>query len=269
MWFATGLVMMYVGFPEYTRTERLRRLEPIDWSAVRVAPDAALDALAVMEFPREFRLEMSGGEPVYRIGTGRFVRHAISATTGQPIENVTPAQARVIAEHASGAPALMVTTIERDQWTVAGTFEGHRPLHRVTLQTSDGLELYVSSRTGEIVLDTTRRERGWNWIGAVLHWLYFTELRANPPLWSQIVMWSSGIGIAVAITGLWLGIDRLRLKRREKAISITPFRGWMAWHHVLGLIGGILCSHGFSAAGCRWDRQYRGTVRWMFSGTLQ
>ena len=35
----------------------------------------------------------------------------------------------------------------------------------------------MSDRTGEIVRDTTRRERMWNWCGAVLHWLYFTELR--------------------------------------------------------------------------------------------
>lgn len=250
MWFATGLVLMYVGFPEYTRSERLSRLEPIDWSAIRIPPDAALDALAAMDFPRQFRLEMSAGEPVYRIGASGLARHAISAVTGQPIENVTAAQARTIAERASGATALTVTTIERDQWTVAGTFEGHRPLHRVTLNSPDGLELYVSSRTGEIVLDTTRRERGWNWIGAVLHWLYFTELRANPPLWSQVVMWLSGTGILVAITGLWLGIDRLRIKRRENGISITPFRGWMAWHHVLGLVGGAF------------------VLMWIFSGWL-
>lgn len=250
MWFATGLVMMYVGFPEYTRAERLNRLEPIDWNAVRLAPDTVLDALAAMEFPRQFRLEMSAGEPVYRIGSSGIAAYAISATSGQPIQDVTAAQARAIAERASGANARMVTTIDRDQWTVAGTFDSHRPLHRVTLQTSDGLELYVSSRTGEIVLDTTRRERGWNWLGAVLHWLYFTELRANPPLWSQVVMWLSGIGIVVAVTGLWLGIDRLRIKRHENTVSITPFRGWMAWHHVLGIVGGIF------------------VLSWIFSGWL-
>lgn len=250
MWFATGFVMMYVGFPEYTRAERLSRLESIDWDGVRVSPEAALRTAGASEFPEDFRLEMLAGEPVYRAFVNPLVRRTLSATTGEALESIDVQRARSIAERASSARASAIATIERDQWTVAGTFDRHRPLHRVELQTPDGLELYVSSLTGEIVLDTTRRERGWNWLGAVLHWLYFTELRANQPLWSQVVMWISGVGIVVAVTGLWLGIDRLRIRRRQNNGSITPFRGWMAWHHVLGVIGGLF------------------VLTWIFSGWL-
>jgi|HubBroStandDraft_1064217.scaffolds.fasta_scaffold461781_2 hypothetical protein len=32
MWFLSGIVMMYVGFPRVTETERIRTLEPITWS---------------------------------------------------------------------------------------------------------------------------------------------------------------------------------------------------------------------------------------------
>lgn len=238
MWFATGLVMLYVAFPEYTTAERLTRLEPIDWSAVRITPERVLHGRALGEFPRAFRLEMTAGEPVYRVDARGWPLQTVHATTGRLIEHVDSDRAQEIVRRAA-ARVRSVETIERDQWTVAGTFEGHRPLHRVALDDDQGLELYVSSRTGEIVLDTTARERGWNWLGAVLHWLYFTDLRANPPLWSQIVMWISGVGVVVAATGLWLGIDRLRIRRRNGNPSITPFRGWMAWHHVAGLIGGV------------------------------
>ena len=31
MWFASGIVMMYVGFPRVTEEERARTLEPIAW----------------------------------------------------------------------------------------------------------------------------------------------------------------------------------------------------------------------------------------------
>jgi PepSY-associated TM region len=236
-WFASGLVMLYVPFPGYSPAERLSRLEPIDWERVQIAPERVLHGRALAEFPSDFRLEMLFGEPVYRVRASSSA-HTVSAATGKVIETVDADQARAIAARATKRSVTSLDTIERDQWTVAGTYHGHRPLHRVAVDDERGLELYVSSRTGEIVLETTARERGWNWPGAVLHWLYFTELRANPPLWSQVVMWTSGIGIVVAITGLWLGIDRLRIRPRNGSTSITPFRGWMAWHHVAGILGG-------------------------------
>ena len=187
MWFVTGLVMMYVGFPEYTQAERFSRLEPLDAAQIRIAPERVLHGRALGEFPRDVRLEMMAGEPVYRVTAAGWPFLTVSAATGRLIESVDVEQARAIVARATGAPASSATTLQRDQWTVAGTFEGHRPLHRISVAGDEGVELYVSSRTGEIVLDTTARERRWNWAGAVLHWIYFTDLRANPALWSQVV----------------------------------------------------------------------------------
>ncbi len=42
-----------------------------------------------------------------------------------------------------------------------------------------------------------------------------------------------------AITGLWIGILRLRVRRPYARGRMTPYRGWMKWHHVGGLIGGV------------------------------
>jgi uncharacterized iron-regulated membrane protein len=239
MWFATGLVMMYVGFPAYTSSERIALLDPIDWRQVRLAPDRVLRELDLAEFPRDFRLQMMAGEPVYRVTTGARMRYSVSARNGHAIESIDPASARRIVEQATGMRAKTIVTLERDQWTVANTFDPHRPLHRVVLDDDRGFEFYVSSVTGEIVLDTNARERAWNWLGAVLHWLYFTDLRANAPLWSAIVIWISGVGIVAALTGIWLGIDRLLKARRGGKRRLTQFRGWMAWHHVVGLFGGL------------------------------
>lgn len=53
-------------------------------------------------------------------------------------------------------------------------------------------------------------------------------------------MWVSGPCIFGAITGLWIGLLRVRPgRRRFKDGRIIPYHGWMAWHHVAGLVGGI------------------------------
>nr|WP_298724251.1 PepSY domain-containing protein [uncultured Steroidobacter sp.] len=251
LWFVSGLVMMYVAFPALTAKERLSMQERIDWSRVIITPERVLQDLALASYPRELRLEMMAGEPVYRVQPVDARRVSVSAVDGRIIEGVDAAEARaIVAGVADRCDVLTVTTIERDQWSVAQTFNQHRPLHRLALNDERGTELYVSSSTGEIVLDTHSRERAWNWVGAVLHWLYFRDLRAMPAVWNQVVMWTSGVGIVVALSGLWLGIDRLRLRRRYRDRDITPYRGWMAWHHLAGLVGGVF------------------VVTWIFSGWL-
>lgn len=251
LWFLSGLVMMYVAFPALTAKERLSMQERIDWSRITIPPGRVLHGLALASFPRELRLEMMAGEPVYRVQPVGAARVSVSAVDGRIIQQVDAGEARAIVARVAGRrDALTVTTLERDQWSVAQNFNQHRPLHRVSLNDELGTELYVSSSTGEIVLDTHSRERAWNWVGAVLHWLYFRDLRAMPAVWSQVVMWTSGVGIAVALTGLWLGIDRLRLRRRYRGRDVTPYRGWMAWHHLAGIVGGVF------------------VVTWIFSGWL-
>jgi len=250
-WFASGLVMIYVPFPALTGAERLAHLERIDWQAVKVLPQQALELAGVQEFPRELRLEMMAGEPVWRIRERRGWEYSFSAVDGELVSGLRAEDAlRVVNAAAPGVQPRFIETLERDQWTVASTFDQHRPLHRIALDDDAGTELYVSSRTGEIVLDTTWRERFWNWPGAVLHWFYFEELRGRRELWRQVILWTSGVGIYVAVTGLWLGIDRLRLRKRYPTGKVTPYRGWMAWHHLAGVAGGVFL------------------LTWVFSGWL-
>jgi len=79
------------------------------------------------------------------------------------------------------------------------------------------------------VLATTRMQRLWNWLGTVPHWIYFTPLRANQPLWRQVILWTSGPTILLGVTGIWIGILRLR----------SHYRGWKNWHQWSGIAGGV------------------------------
>ena len=239
LWFVSGLVMMYVRFPSLDEAERVAHSPPIAWSQVRLGPQAAINKAGLKAFPAELTLSMWGGEPVYRLVEGRR-RFGISAVDGRVIGETDAAKAgQVVAAAYPTAKPRFLRTLERDQWTVAQRFNAARPLHLFALDDPAGTQIYVGSKDGEIVLDTHQTERFWNWLGAVPHWLYFTALRSLPDTWTQVVLWTSGIGMVSAATGLWIGLLRVRVKRRYAGGRMSPYRGWMTWHHLAGLVGGV------------------------------
>ncbi|WP_371423602.1 PepSY domain-containing protein [Tardiphaga sp.] len=251
MWFISGVVMMYVAFPGLSDKERLAALPNIVWEKVVLSPDDAMKKAGTTRYPRDLRLNMIADEPVYRLSSWDGKWQAISAVDGRTIAEINEQQALAVAQHhpASKSPRLE-ETVDRDQWSVTARYDPLRPLYLIALGDDAGTKLYVSSRSGEIALDTNRTERVWNWLGSIPHWIYPTVLRKDGPLWRLVVLWISGICLVVGITGIWIGILRVRLKRRYANGNITPYRGWMAWHHVTGLIAGLF------------------VLTWMFSGWL-
>jgi uncharacterized iron-regulated membrane protein len=240
MWFVSGLVMMYVAFPQLTDTERLAALPPIAWDKVQVTPDRAMETARFTHYPRDLRLAMLGEEPVYRLLDWDGERKTVSALDGRIVEHVTPEQALAIARlHPNAVRPEMTGTVERDQWSVSGRYNPLRPLYRISLGDPAGTEIYISSRNGEVALDTTRTERIWNWLGSVPHWIYPTFLRKDGAIWRQVVLWISGVCLVVAMTGFWIGILRVRLRHRYFGGAMTPYRGWKSWHHIAGLTGGV------------------------------
>jgi uncharacterized iron-regulated membrane protein len=242
IWFVSGLVMLYVPFPGLSRSERLAGNAPIDWRQVRAQPDATA--------ARTIALEMQGARPVWRIDGWDGTRRTVAADQ-RAVDRTDATDARDVAARFGKAPVVSLPSVERDQWTVAGGYDLHRPLWKADLAGPGGRVLYVSSRGGGVVLDTNARERFWNWLGSIPHWIYPTVIRQDNAVWRQVVMWVSGPCIVGAVAGMWIGILRTRLgKRRFKGGRTTPYRGWMEWHHWAGLIGGLFL------------------VAWIFSGWL-
>lgn len=182
---------------------------------------------------------MLADEPVWRLMPWAGPRRTLSAIDGRAIETVPVERALAVTRHYPGAGSVAdLGRVERDQWSVHQRLDSLRPFHRVALGDAADTHLYVSAATGEIALDATRHERFWNWFGAVPHWIYFTPLRAQLDLWRDVVLWLSGFGIVAAVTGLVVGVMRVRLRRRYPRGMVTPYRGWMAWHHLGGLVAG-------------------------------
>jgi hypothetical protein len=225
LWFASGFVMMYVPFPALTEAERLAALPAIDAARVRQPPptDAGMQRLRLLQ-PLD--------EPVFAVLDGSGWR-AVSAQSGQPVR-VDADAARRAAERFAGVASETAELIERDQWTVPGNLDAHRPLWAVAM--ADGGRHYVSSRTGELVRDTARSERALNWVGAVVHWVYPTVLRSQPRAWHWVVVGLSSYALLTALLGTVVGLLRWR---RYSGGRQTPYRGWMRWHHLLGLGGAV------------------------------
>jgi len=118
--------------------------------------------------------------------------------------------------------------IDYDQWTVASDYDYDRPLFRYDLNDDEGTEVYVSSRSGKIVLTTTRRERLANYAGSIAHWLYPTELRHHRLAWSTLMWWLSLLATIGAVLGVAIGLLRL--------LATPVYKGLQRWHHICGLI---------------------------------
>lgn len=236
MWFGTGIVMHFVPFPSLTDAERFAGLAPVDRTEAKIAVADAVAASGIADATRARLIQRSDG-PVYIVSGPSRVR-AVRAADGVDASVTSSDVASAIARaHASrrgldGARAVAVAREDYDQWSVPNGFDRHRPLFRVALGDVAGTEVYVSSRTGEVVLDTTRSERGWNWAGSVLHWIYPTVLRSHWALWDRVVWTLSLLALLAALLGAVLGI--VRLKMRGAVIS-SPYRGWHALHHLIGL----------------------------------
>lgn len=238
LWFVSGIVMLFVARPHLTDGERRAALPPLAAERVRVSPLAAWQALGLPGWPQLVRLNAAGDRPAYHFLSAAGWA-SVDAEDGRPLAGVSAEQAgRIALTQAGDGTVAAVMPIERDQWTLSRRFDAWRPLLRVEL--ADGRDYYVSARNGEVVLDTAPAERAWNWLGSVVHWLYFTPLRENAALWRDLVLWGSFAALLVTGSGLWLGWQRLRWRRRYAGGRATPYRGgWKRQHHLLGLAGGL------------------------------
>lgn len=251
MWFATGIVMHFVPFPSLTEAERFAGLAPVDRGATMLSVADAVAASRIADATRVRLVQRSDG-PVY-IVSGSSRSRAVTASGGADASVTSSDAALAIArDHArsrglDAARAEIVARSDYDQWSVPNGFDRHRPLFRVALGDADGTEVYVSSVTGEIVLDTTRNERGWNLVGSVLHWIYPTVLRRNWSLWDRVVWTSSLLALIGAVLGAVVGAVRVRMRGGHVS---SPYRGWHALHHIIGLAATIF------------------VLTWIFSGWL-
>lgn len=254
MWFGSGLVMMYVGYPKLTEAERLQHLPPLDAGAPMLAPASALAAAGVAGPLDALRLaNASAGRPVYFATPKDGGAIAIDAVSGRrlPAVDAAHATASAAAYAGPGVEVRYLDAVDEDAFTHSRALDAHRPLHRVQLLDAPRTLLWISSRSGEVVRDATRSEQLWNYAGAWVHWLYPFRGNAFQPYWADIVNWLAIAGVVLALSGTAAGILRWRFKRPYRSGARTPYPGaLMRWHHVTGLLFALV------------------TITWIFSGLM-
>ncbi|WP_185268708.1 PepSY domain-containing protein [Halopseudomonas xiamenensis] len=248
LWFFSGLVMLYVGYPKLTPREHLAQLLVLSQQDCCVPLAQALPASGESPAPRSIRLTTVAGEPRYVLHYGSR-KVAVDARSGELIDGIGQAEALASARQFAGPGQLQYRgRVEEDAWTHTRSLDVDRPLHRIALD--NGTLLYISSRTGEVVRDATATERAWNWVGAWLHWVYPLRGGVLDRWWTDVVIYLSLAATLMTLLGIVVGLLRWRFAKPYRSGSRSPYRGFARWHHVGGLLFGLLA------------------VAWIFSGLM-
>jgi uncharacterized iron-regulated membrane protein len=251
MWFVTGITMMYVGgMPRLTPELRLERLTPLAIEDVHLTAAEAAERAEFGQPPARATLVSILGRPAYRFG-GNGGTTIVYADNGEVADEFTDVQTREIAARfmrvAVEKVEFLGTIEESDQWTLG--MSRALPLHKFAIADDAGSEVYISPITGDAGMLTTTRTRTYAWISTIPHFLYFTALRNNQPLWYRIVVWTSAVAAVLAAVGLVISVMFYRRGRATWSAAI-PYTGWMRWHYVTGVVFGVF------------------SVTWAFSGLV-
>jgi hypothetical protein len=251
VWFASGITMIYVGgMPRLTPEVRFDHLPALDFSRVQLTPAQAAARLDGGNAGSEAgtpRLLMIQGRPAWRFPGDRTV----FADDGSRLGLLDEVAATEVARHFLGADAAPLRLVKRletsDQWTLSIR---RGPLFKYEVDDGRGTQLYLSPRAAEVVQVTTRSDRAKAWIATIPHWLYFSALRQNQPLWFRIVVGLSALVCLLAVLGLVLAFTQWRRTTPLDLKRSIPYRGGMRWHYIMGSVFGVFA------------------LTWAFSGLL-
>lgn len=249
-WFISGLVLIYHHFPRYSYQEQLQQLQSLNNTVLPPADTLRqlIEIFAGGSVEVE-KLSIQGKE-----STGSTPLIVISSTDGKEVRMdfrgnrpeavvVNKLYLDQVAARWKANIVAIDTLNKLDQWTPFGNLKEDLPFYRLKLSGPEDRKVYVSSKTGKILQESTFKERVWAWFGAIPHWVYFTFLRQHRDAWVWTIIVLGALGTLMTITGFYLGIE-IYVKTRKKAKAshlYSPFKKKRyRWHHFFGTVGGIL-----------------------------
>lgn len=261
MWFASGIIMVYVGYPALTPAERLAHLPVLRTADCCVPLSAAWRAVPADHHVTSVKLLRTGERPAYIFaghgqgaGQGHGAKHGravvVDAVSGERVREISQADAlHSAASFSPGSRLEYRGLVDEDLWLHGHHLDAHFPVHRVSTDDAAGNLLFVSSVTGEVVRDAPAVERRWNVVGAWLHWFYV--VRDRDDVWRGLLIVLSLISLGLVLTGAIVGTLRWKFRGRYPSGSRTPFRDAnLRWHHISGMVFAVIA------------------ITWLFSGFM-
>lgn len=257
MWFLSAFVMMIGTFPRVGREDRLKVLDDLSTQDSLPSPQTILTlyqgATTRDASVTEVTLEKRDGETLY-ILTGSEGERVFRASDGTLPEDRAPTVADIarLSERLTGVRSIEIDTLtDLDRWIPFSSREKDLPFYRAKVDDPARTEITVSGRDGQVLQITDRSSRLLAYFGAIPHWLYFTPLRRHADLWIRVFVVLGVVCCVMILSGLLLGVVRSVKALRRGKKRLTPYREpWLRWHHLSGLVFGII------------------TLTWMFSGWM-
>ncbi len=237
IWFLSGFVMIYHTFPKVSNRDTYKNMDvlqgdilPID--SIIKKSDSTITKLALQSY---------ANKPFFVVSSSGNNSRIFADLSMQNVPSSTYEQIKEYAQRWNDAEIVQVDTLrELDQWIPFGRLKKEFPIYKFYFGDKDKHQLYISSRTGEALQFTDENNRFWAWLGAIPHWVYFTSLRQNSQLWIDVVVWLSGIGSLMCLSGIILGVRSYIVQYRRRKKLKTPYKKIIyKWHHILGFIFGI------------------------------
>ncbi len=240
IWFVSGIAMIYYRTPVLDAIQRVSFEQPLGSELEFARPAELTGLVADWSEVEELSAGTFQGRPLYRwrLGDGQWrsgwADDGCSASFDA--ERLAPAAFSWFGGEA--AFRYSGSFDENSQWTFFREVRGHLPLHRFT--TGHSLlrnDVYFSSQTGEPLITTSPTSRLLYVLGPGLHYASFYPIRNRNQLWRDLVNWTSSAGVLLAVTGVVLGLWRIRWQALGTYRRKIPFtRFWMRWHHIVGLV---------------------------------
>lgn len=234
IWFLSGFLMIYSGFPRADKKKTFEKQETLNKYATQIKT-LAIDSVT----PEQLTLSVLHKKPVYL-----YSNTIIDATTLTPITSFTnkALDSLIINDYNTTIKDKKIIT-DFDSWIPWSRYQKYFPIHKYYLADNTKTEVYLSEKTGTVVQETTSKTRWFARFGAIPHWFYYKSLRLNQGLWADFVIWLSGIGCIMCLSGLVVGIYRSRKWRKAKKkglLGFSPYKEkWYRWHHIVGMTFGV------------------------------
>ncbi len=244
IWFLSGIAMIWHSFPRRAQPLSQQTLTFTELSVdsiLNLLPDdsAEIHSISIACLYGHDAVKIEAADSSYNF----------YLDTLEPVGPFKESHRAEVLKYWCNAPVARIDTLtDVDQWIPFDRWMEKMPIYKYYFDDPAGHQLYMTT-DGDVIQFTSKSDRRWAWISGIPHWLYFTPLRRNQQLWTDVVIWAALFGCIMCLTGIIVAIMTWWNHRKINGVWHSPYRKfWWKWHFILGLMFGW-CAITFAFSG--------------------